>query len=158
MALIQCKECKSQVSDTAKTCPSCGAAVPKPTGRLAIFIAGVFGLIVFSSIYRSTSAPTPQAAVSTTPTAQDEYFKVVLMGAKLLKKSVKNPDSFKLNSAIRTTDGTICYEYRATNSFNAVVPGTFTVLPNRGSADEKDWIKHCYGQSGTDYTYIKSVL
>lgn len=158
MALIQCKECKAQASDSAKTCPSCGAPVPKATSRLAIFIAGVFGLIVFSTIYRSNSTPAPQTATAATTTTQDEYFKVVLMGAKLLKKSVKNPDSFKLNSAIRTADGTICYEYRATNSFNAVVPGTFTVLPNRGSADEKDWIKHCYGQAGTDYTYIKSVL
>jgi hypothetical protein len=60
MALITCKECKKQVSDSAKTCPSCGAPVPKPTSRLAIFIAGFFGLIVFSTIYRSTTN-TPQA-------------------------------------------------------------------------------------------------
>lgn len=29
MALITCKECKNQVSDTAKKCPSCGAKVPE---------------------------------------------------------------------------------------------------------------------------------
>jgi uncharacterized membrane protein YvbJ len=29
MALIQCKECKGQVSDQAETCPHCGVAINK---------------------------------------------------------------------------------------------------------------------------------
>ena len=69
MALIQCKECKAQISDSAKACPSCGAPTPKPTSRLAIFIAGVFGLIVFSSIFRSNSTPPPQPAVQSAAAA-----------------------------------------------------------------------------------------
>ena len=27
MALIECRECKNQVSDTAKACPNCGAPI-----------------------------------------------------------------------------------------------------------------------------------
>lgn len=65
MALVTCKECKNHVSDSAKTCPSCGAAVPKSTSRLAIFIAGMFGLIVLSSIFRSNSTPTPEPTPKT---------------------------------------------------------------------------------------------
>jgi hypothetical protein len=30
MALIACKECEGEVSTTAKSCPKCGAKVPKP--------------------------------------------------------------------------------------------------------------------------------
>lgn len=29
MALIECKECGTQISDTAVSCPKCGAVVPK---------------------------------------------------------------------------------------------------------------------------------
>lgn len=49
MALIDCKECKSQVSDAAKACPKCGAPVyePVPTKSrgvsilLALFLGGI---------------------------------------------------------------------------------------------------------------------
>jgi len=36
---------------------------------------------------------------------------------------MKNPASFKLETALVFPGGSTCYEYRATNSFNAVVPG-----------------------------------
>ncbi len=32
MALIDCKECGNQLSDTAASCPKCGAVVPKTIG------------------------------------------------------------------------------------------------------------------------------
>jgi RNA polymerase subunit RPABC4/transcription elongation factor Spt4 len=32
MALIECKECRNQVSDTAAACPKCGAVVPVTIG------------------------------------------------------------------------------------------------------------------------------
>ena len=160
MALIQCKECKAQVSDSAKTCPACGAPVPQPTSRLAILIAGIFGLVVFSAIFKLN--PTAPQAVAAAPTAEETQknkdFKLVFIGAQMLKKSVKNPDSFKLTSATRMADGTVCYEFRATNSFNAVVPGRFTLAPNKGSAEDAEWNKYCAGKSGADFTYVKSVL
>lgn len=168
MALITCKECQKQVSDEAKNCPSCGAPVPKPTSRLAIFIAGFFGLIVFLSIYNSNrsdppSAATPQqAAVNTAQKliddAKEKEFQVVVIGAKMLKKSTKNPDSFVLTSAVRMADGTICYEFRGTNSFNAIVPGHYTLAPKKGSDTAADWNKYCAGKSGTDYTYARRAL
>jgi RNA polymerase subunit RPABC4/transcription elongation factor Spt4 len=32
MALIQCKDCNKEISDSAAACPSCGAPVPKTMG------------------------------------------------------------------------------------------------------------------------------
>ena len=32
MALIECKECGNQISDTAASCPKCGATVPRTIG------------------------------------------------------------------------------------------------------------------------------
>lgn len=74
MALITCKECKKQVSDNAKKCPGCGAPVPQPTSRLAIFIAGVFGLIVFSSVYNSGSSTASNVAMQSAPTPSKPAF------------------------------------------------------------------------------------
>ncbi|QUY35620.1 zinc ribbon domain-containing protein [Acinetobacter junii] len=50
MALVNCKECGVQVSTQAKSCPSCGAKIKKPTSVftwiiLVIFIFGVFAAI-----------------------------------------------------------------------------------------------------------------
>lgn len=67
MALIQCKECQSQVSNTAKVCPSCGAPVPKPSNKLALFITGFFALVVFlsASNYKSRVEKPQTASIAT---------------------------------------------------------------------------------------------
>lgn len=67
MALIQCKECKSQVSTTAKSCPACGAAVPKKSNKKALFVTGLFVFVVYSIASTFESAgekPQATAAVS----------------------------------------------------------------------------------------------
>lgn len=51
MALIKCKECGNDVSNTAATCPKCGAKVPKKTGMGTWIISGLviwFLISVFS--------------------------------------------------------------------------------------------------------------
>lgn len=66
-----------------------------------------------------------------------------------LRKGMKNPDSFKLESAIRTKDGFYCFEYRATNSFNAMIPGQAIVGNGKAAtSDQRNvmvplWNKHC---------------
>ena len=32
MALIQCKDCNNEISDSAASCPKCGAPVPRTIG------------------------------------------------------------------------------------------------------------------------------
>lgn len=58
MAMIECKECKQQVSSKAKACPSCGAAVPKKVGCLQSIgaVLGVlFGLMIIFGTDSSNS-------------------------------------------------------------------------------------------------------
>jgi hypothetical protein len=38
----------------------------------------------------------------------------------MLKKAMRNPDSFKLASVYLTLNGTVCYEYRAQNGFGGM--------------------------------------
>lgn len=55
MALTKCKECGEKVSSKAKTCPSCGASVPKSTS-LGTWL--VLFLIIFG-VYAVSQSPTP---------------------------------------------------------------------------------------------------
>lgn len=69
MALIKCKECGNEVSSEAKTCPKCGAKVPKGMGLLSKIFLGLFGFVVLSAVLSavlnthptSPSAPSPSA-------------------------------------------------------------------------------------------------
>lgn len=76
MALIKCKECETEVSSKAETCPKCGARVAaKPMGcstLIGIVILGAVIISAFSSIFSSStksSAPTDASSTSSTPTA-----------------------------------------------------------------------------------------
>lgn len=73
MALINCKECKQQISDTAKTCPYCGAQPKKKMGvvkKIALaFVALAVGLPLLASLFSDKPDPSPpQAAAPTPPT------------------------------------------------------------------------------------------
>ena len=126
--MVACKECNAPVSDQAKKCPHCGAKVPKPTSRITIFVAGLLLIGVMKCSYDGSTAPTGAASA---PPLTDEQrrakakeeaeFRRVVIGAKLIKAAMKNPDSFKLESAIMLSDGTICYMYRGTNSCHHAV-------------------------------------
>jgi RNA polymerase subunit RPABC4/transcription elongation factor Spt4 len=51
MALINCHECGTPISNTAKACPHCGAKKPKVRWRenlIAVVIIAVFFIVLFS--------------------------------------------------------------------------------------------------------------
>ena len=78
---------------------------------------------------------------------------------------MKNPKSFDLETAIELPDGTLCVTYRATNSFNAIVPGQ-AVLSLKGNSvmsDDREkfparWNATCAKKSGKDIAYIRQAL
>ncbi len=84
MALIKCKECGTEVSSKAETCPKCGARVaakPMGCGTLigVIFLGGII-ISVFSSIFFSGtgSVTTPPSTSSpSTPIANTSPVPVV---------------------------------------------------------------------------------
>ncbi|WP_431222223.1 zinc-ribbon domain-containing protein [Serratia sp. L9] len=48
MALIDCKECHREISDSAKSCPHCGMKLQKPIGN----VKGCFGVVLlFGSLF-----------------------------------------------------------------------------------------------------------
>ena len=56
MALIECKECKTQISNTTKNCPKCGAKVPPRTALLTWIAGGVVAVMMFSCIGSMTKS------------------------------------------------------------------------------------------------------
>lgn len=158
MALIKCKECKSEVSDTAAACPKCGAKVPPKTSRGVKLFAWFIFLAVVAGIFMRSNAPEPapvSAADAAAKAKQEAEFQSVVSKVRALKASSKNPASFEIESVILMDNGTLCVRFRATNSFNALVPDAkaITVKDTFG-----DWNKECAGKTGTDYKRVRQAI
>lgn len=165
MALIRCKECGNEVSSKAETCPKCGARVKRKSlgcasliGVLLLFsvIIGVIGSIVQNDAEQQKPPLTAQQKAE--KTKADDATARAAAGAKLLKQSMRDPASFKLESAlvIAGTDA-VCYEYRAKNGFGGTNVGRAVLAPDGKTfkTNEMDgftqlWNKECANKPGTD--------
>jgi len=49
MALINCSECKKEISDSAKSCPNCGYKITKKSNGCLVFI--LIGLVLLIAFY-----------------------------------------------------------------------------------------------------------
>jgi zinc-ribbon domain len=56
MALVTCKECMKQISDSAKTCPNCGFKVANGMGVGSVILIAIVVLFVISAIVRNPDA------------------------------------------------------------------------------------------------------
>lgn len=163
MAMIKCHECRSQISSEATSCPICGVKPKKPTSIIVILGLGFLIISMIKCTYDESSnvgssKPVLTAEQIAANAKTEADFQAVVMGAKVLKNNMKNPASFELESALQLTDGTVCYRYRSTNSFNAVVPGVYIMRSTSGSTTASDWNKYCAGKTGTDQTHARQAL
>lgn len=149
MALVRCKECKSQISDTADVCPHCGAKPKKPTSRFTILVGGLFAIGVLAAVVGGNDKPTPVAKPKSAEQIKLEQeeeaaFQSDVRTLRALRDAMKNPASFDLVQAGRMEDKTLCVVYRGTNSFNAV-----TMEQKAISAKGKllDYNKVCAGKT-----------
>lgn len=131
MALIQCKECGTKISSSAKACPLCG----KELLRNKQFGCGtIIVIIIFASfIYSQFSEKTTPTKASQSP--QDPR-KVTIEKAfspwdgshrqleSYIKKNLKDPDSYQHIETRYADNGntiTVTTKYRAKNSFGGYV-------------------------------------
>jgi len=62
MALVKCKDCDKEVSTEAKTCPHCGAPMPKEgMGWFATSVMIVGGLVAAFLIFGAMQPETPRS-------------------------------------------------------------------------------------------------
>lgn len=157
MALVNCKECGHPVSTEAKSCPNCGAKAPKRSGTgLAPLL--VIGLIAYAVYATSSSPNTEKKPPSAAELQKEKDFQTVVAGARWLKRNLKNPSSFELVSAVMVGSDAICYVYRGTNSFNAIVTSRHVFTDSANTSDERAWAKHCAGRQGVDFSHARHAL
>lgn len=184
MALTTCEECGKDLSTEAKTCPHCGYR-PRRTSIVTWAVLILIVAAVGSTLSAKKSADdewqakvkaaevkiaamTPEQKKAMADEQQrreeqkrkdDAAVQLATAGARLLKKAAKNPDSFKLESALVVEKtGAVCYQYRAQNSFGAIVPGQAVLSANgkRFLTDTDDgfvrsWNAQCGGKTGREY-------
>lgn len=157
MAMTQCRECGKPLSTTAATCPHCGHKPErKKTGCFPIAFAML--ATVCSTAVIITLA-TPDAPKPTQQSAADKERSDEEVGALLyLRRNMKNPDSFKLVTFIRTTADTLCITYRGTNGFNAVMTQRHTINASVNSDSPEAWAGHCAGRDGKDVSKAQYAL
>ena len=63
MAIIKCKECGAQISDKAKTCPHCGAKLPRKPSNIPWTMLALFIAIVSSFAYLSVKTAEYENAI-----------------------------------------------------------------------------------------------
>jgi len=159
LALIKCKDCEKEFSTDAKRCPNCGAKKSSKTSAVTWFMAIFFGIPFVVAIARNSSGVKPAVPAKTAEQKrQDDAAQRALLGSHLLKNSMRDPDSYKLERAIVVDQtGAVCYEYRAKNGFGGVNVGN-AVLSRDGKkikTSEMDgfaalWKKECENKTGYD--------
>jgi hypothetical protein len=144
------------VARNAKACPKCGHRVSS-LPAVAVIVT-IIGIIAIYSANKSITTPEPELspAQQTAKNKAEAMFQRSVAGAKQLRSSMRNPDSFKLSEAIVMNDGAVCYTYRAQNGFGGLNVGDAVLAPN-GKFKSNDspgyvtlWNKECANKTGTD--------
>lgn len=179
MGMTKCKECKTEISTSAKACPKCGA-VRKKTSFFTKMVAGFMAVIAGTVIYVSNkgnaereaaaakeaqrvAAMSPadraeleakKAAEAKAKAEREVVFQKAVSTARAVKAAAKDPSSFELVSLVVMADKSECLVFRARNSFNAIVTDQRAFLNGKSV----DWNKHCGGKTGDDYSHARQAI
>lgn len=90
--------------------------------------------------------------------ARNLQLKKAMIGATVLKGAMKNPEAFVLKSLLVMPNGAACYNYRAQNSFNAMLQGHAVLTSdgkmfvdgNDGNSFVRAWNKNCADSIGEE--------
>lgn len=178
--MARCKSCGAELIAPAGKCQRCARPVTKMQTRAVWAMAVLVGVGVLSAIWwqgqqaqerdataaaiQQAKPPEQRAAEAAAKLIEEREFQLAVRAAKILKAGMKNPESFQLTEAVRTDEGVLCFEYRGTNSFNAVVP-SYAVIPPVGQPAAgplrdvaKAWNKHCANRQATDMMHIVRAM
>jgi hypothetical protein len=155
--------CGKQLDNSAKVCPGCGKTF-RVTSGLTKFVGGLILVIFVIGVIAAMLSPTPSTPV-VSPAQQvkndkdEATFQRAVAGAKQLKNSMRNPDSFKLGETLIMDDGAVCYDYRSQNGFGGMTVGQAVLSPTgKFKSNESDgfhtlWKKECANKTGIDKTW-----
>ncbi len=69
MALVKCKECGSEISNKAKTCPNCGAKVPAKTSAFTWLVLIIIVVFVYVGSQEPSTTSRPASTSSSSPSS-----------------------------------------------------------------------------------------
>lgn len=134
----------------------------RPRWGLILFVC-----IIFAGIWNANDKKTPAPPLTAEQKAENEkreaQWAEAVVVARTLRQSMKNPRSFELEQALRMENGALCFSYRATNSFNAIVPGYAVYQGGKIHASDHDgfqarWNRHCGGKTGSSISGLAYAL
>lgn len=163
MAMTQCKECGSAVSDEAKNCPSCGAPVPKgwTAGKIVVVIIGIAIVINIASKSGGESKTDPEAdgRAAAAKRLADQRVQRAGIAATAIKQTLRDPESVRWEQIFTSENGDlVCIEYRAKNGFGGY-EGALMVLDGKDVfTAAKDWESRCVGRAVFDTGKVKALL
>lgn len=171
MALITCNECGKQISNEARACPGCGAKIPKKVGPIGIVFAVIIGLAMFQCTMQSEKSKDEKAAIQAAKSpeqikreteekaAEELRFQKTVIFLNGLKKSARNPQTFKTESIAANHDASvICVEFRAQNGFGGINKEFAVYAKGKASQDAKVWNKRCVDQSLIDMNHARFAI
>lgn len=153
MALTKCKDCNAQISDKATACPQCGAKPSKQTSRFTIFFGGLFTIAIAMLVFKDDTKTEALVNAPSTKQAEaqkqekikaDARFDLAFETAKTIKKSMRDPDSFKVEYIGVNDQATVaCAKYRSRNGFGGMNKEFAVVANNKVTQSAADWNKLC---------------
>jgi hypothetical protein len=108
------------------------------------------------------AAPEPKQAPTAAEIASEAAFQRDVRSARRVKAASHDPSRFRLEQAIRMTDGTLCLTFRGSNAFGAIVQGHAIVEPKGSILSEHTsgftgiWNRRC--RKGENVTHIRQAL
>lgn len=160
MALVTCHECKAQISSEAAACPQCGAKPKSGISGFGIVLLAIVGAIAYSCSSNTmvTAGKSPPPTKSAAEIQADKELNTAIAAGAVLKRAAKDPSSFKMESFLIYPGGATCYEYRAKNSFGAIVPARAVFIPGEsletsehgGKTFVNSWNRICSQPGGAE--------
>ena len=138
MALVNCKECGAQVSDTAKACPKCGApdfveVAPKNSSGIIKYGVPFVVIVILASVL-----------VGNRNAGEDPNVTAARATAESIRTLARDPDSVKIEQLLITADGaTRCVQYQAKNGFGGTNREFVVILKDQASKDLSAWARYC---------------
>ena len=159
-----CRACGKELARNARFCPECGYRFTHPFVKFVawcfgiVLAAGMLGSILDKGAKPSNEKP-PTPAEERAKSEADARVQAGYLGAVTLKGAMRNPESFKLYSALLMTNGAVCYDYRAQNGFGGMNRER-AVLTTAGALKLNDsglWNKQCAHKEGKDLAPLINV-
>lgn len=135
-------------------------------GLLAVLAAAgaAYWLAGPSPLPPPAAQPSPApVAEKKAPDPEDLRWRQDVLNIRVLRRSLHNPDSFRIERALRMKDGAVCLTFRATNALGALVIGNAVFRSDKivstGHPEATAvWNRYCGGKTGDNITHIRQAI